>query len=235
MTRSIRTAAGYLVRFAVLWFVDALSLLFTSWILPCITLTAVTLANGTTADPLTVAVAAALLLTIVNFLIRPVVFAVARPLGWIALFVIGFFVNAAALWLTAWLMPGFTVDLVGSLMGGIFLAFFNSIITGILDVDQDGSIVLSASLILDMIRRLSGDTVFFSSDAKNRMQITYHTVKSKWIHTTGKKVSSAHLIDPNQVAYGRLTRRYSLCWQIFFAGPLARLIFRTIFKKQLQQ
>lgn len=39
------------------------------------------------------------------------------------------------------------------------------------DVDQDGSIVLSASLILDMIRRLSGDTVFFSSDAKNRMQI----------------------------------------------------------------
>ena len=139
MTRSIRTATGYLVRFAVLWFVDALSLLFTSWILPGITLTAVTLANGTTADPLTVAVAAALLLTIVNFLIRPVVFAVARPLGWIALFVVGFFVNAAALWLTAWLMPGFTVDLVGSLVGGIFLAFFNSIITGILDVDQDGS------------------------------------------------------------------------------------------------
>ena len=27
----------------------------------------------------------------------------------------------------------------------------------------------------------------------------------------------------------------ALCWQIFFAGPLARLIFRTIFKKQLQQ
>lgn len=26
-----------------------------------------------------------------------------------------------------------------------------------------------------------------------------------------------------------------LCWQIFFAGPLVRLIFRTIFRKQLQQ
>ena len=139
MTRSIRTAAGYLVRFAVLWFVDALSLLFTSWILPGITLAPVTLANGATADQLTVAVAAALLLTIVNFLIRPVVFAVARPLGWIALFVVGFVVNAAALWLTAWLLPGFTVDLVGSLVGGIFLAFFNSIITGILDVGEEGS------------------------------------------------------------------------------------------------
>ncbi len=141
MTRSIRTAAGYLVRFAILWFVDALSLLFTSWILPGVNLAAVTLANGTAAGPLTVAVAAALLLTIVNFLIRPVVFAVARPLGWIALFVVGFVVNAAALWLTAWLMPGFTVDLVGSLVGGIFLAFFNSIITGILDVGAGGLLV----------------------------------------------------------------------------------------------
>lgn len=27
----------------------------------------------------------------------------------------------------------------------------------------------------------------------------------------------------------------ALCWQIFFAGPLVRLIFRTIFRKQLQQ
>jgi hypothetical protein len=25
----------------------------------------------------------------------------------------------------------------------------------------------------------------------------------------------------------------ALCWQIFFAGPLVRLLFRTIFKKQL--
>ncbi len=139
MTRQIRTAAGYLVRFALLWFVDALSLVFTSWIVPGVNITAVTLDNGATSGILTVAVGAAFLLTVVNFLIRPVVFAVARPLGWVALFIIGFFVNAAALWVTAWLMPGFTVDLVGSLLGGIFLAFFNSIITGILDVDQDGS------------------------------------------------------------------------------------------------
>ncbi len=27
----------------------------------------------------------------------------------------------------------------------------------------------------------------------------------------------------------------ALCWQIFFAGPLVRLIFRTTFRKQLQQ
>ena len=34
---------------------------------------------------------------------------------------------------------------------------------------------------------------------KNRMQIIYYAVKSKWIHTTGKKVSSAHLINPVQM------------------------------------
>ena len=27
----------------------------------------------------------------------------------------------------------------------------------------------------------------------------------------------------------------ALCWQIFYAGPLVRLIFRTIFKKQLKE
>ena len=101
MTRQIRTAAGYLVRFALLWFVDALSLVFTSWIVPGVNITAVTLDNGATSGILTVAVGAAFLLTVVNFLIRPVVFAVARPLGWVALFIIGFFVNAAALWVTA--------------------------------------------------------------------------------------------------------------------------------------
>jgi uncharacterized membrane protein YvlD (DUF360 family) len=122
------------VRFAVLWFVDALSLLFTSWILPGMNLSPV----GNT-GVLTVAIAAAFLLTIVNLLIRPIVFFVARPLGWIALFIIGFLVNAAALWITAYLMPGFEVDFLGSILGGIVFAFFNSIMTGILEVDEEGS------------------------------------------------------------------------------------------------
>jgi uncharacterized membrane protein YvlD (DUF360 family) len=88
---------------------------------------------------LTVAIAAAFLLTIVNLLIRPIVFHVARPLGWVALFIIGFLVNAAALWITAYLMPGFDVDFLGSILGGIVFAFFNAILTGILDVNDEGS------------------------------------------------------------------------------------------------
>ena len=134
MTQTIRTVVTYLVRFAILWFVDALSLLLTSWVLPGLNLTMV----GDT-SVLTVAIAAAFLLTIVNLLIRPIVFLLARPLGWVALFVIGFLVNAVALWITAYLMPGFEVDFLGSIVGGVVFAFFNAIMTGILDVDDEGS------------------------------------------------------------------------------------------------
>jgi uncharacterized membrane protein YvlD (DUF360 family) len=79
MTHSIRTVVFYLVRFAILWFVDALSLLATSFVIPGLTLTPV---NG--ASLITVAIAAAFTLAIVNLSIRPLVFLLARPLGWVA-------------------------------------------------------------------------------------------------------------------------------------------------------
>ena len=134
MTHTIRTVSLYLVRFAILWLVDALSLLGVAWILPGITLNAV----GDT-PRWTVAIATAFLLSIVNLLIRPAIFLIAKPLGWIALFAIGFLVNGIALWITAYLMPGFEVSLLGGILGGIVFAFFNTILTGILDVDEEGS------------------------------------------------------------------------------------------------
>ena len=134
MTNVIRTAALWLVRFAVVWLVDAVSLYLTALIMPGITLTAI---DGT--PRFLVAVSAALLLAIVNLLIRPAIFLVARPLGWIAQFVIGFFVNSIALWITAWLLPGFEVSILGGILGGIVLAFFNAVLTGVLDLNEDGS------------------------------------------------------------------------------------------------
>ena len=134
MTNVIRTAALWLVRFAVVWLVDAVSLYLTALIMPGITLTTI---DGT--PRFLVAVSAALLLAIVNLLIRPAIFLVARPLGWIAQFVIGFFVNAIALWITAWLLPGFEVSILGGILGGIVLAFFNAVLTGVLDLNEDGS------------------------------------------------------------------------------------------------
>jgi uncharacterized membrane protein YvlD (DUF360 family) len=86
-----------------------------------------------------VIVAAAGLLAVVNFLIRPIVLLIAMPLGWVALLVVGFLVNALALWITGWLLPGFHVTFGSGLLGGIVIAFFNAILTGILEIDEEGS------------------------------------------------------------------------------------------------
>ncbi len=134
MSNAIKSFVLFLLRFALLWLIDAVSLFLTSTIIPGITLEAVG------ATPVSrVAIAAAFMLAIVNLLVRPVILLLARPLGWIALLVIGFLVNAAALWITAALMAGFTVTLPGALLGGFVFAIFNAIFTGILELDEEGS------------------------------------------------------------------------------------------------
>jgi uncharacterized membrane protein YvlD (DUF360 family) len=134
MSNAIKSFVLFLLRFALLWLIDAVSLFLTSAIIPGITLEAVG------ATPVTrVAIAAAFMLAIVNLLVRPVILLLARPLGWIALLVVGFLVNAAALWITAALMAGFTVTLPGALLGGFVFAIFNAIFTGILELDEEGS------------------------------------------------------------------------------------------------
>ena len=116
MTHTIKAIIRNLIRLAILWLVDALSLAATAWILPGLVFEAV----GPT-PRWVVIVAAAGLLAIVNFLIRPIVLLIARPLGWIALLVIGFLVNAVALWITAWLLPGFEVSFWAGIVGGIVI------------------------------------------------------------------------------------------------------------------
>ena len=134
MTKAIYTAVRFLLRGAVLWVVDALSLAAASWIMPGLNFQAVG------ASPRwVVIVAAALLLAIVNLLIRPFILLHGPPSGLDREFVVGFLVNAMALWITAWLLPGFDVDFLAGLLGAIVIAFFNAILTGILEVDEEGS------------------------------------------------------------------------------------------------
>ncbi len=157
MTHTIKTIVTFLVRIAVLWVVDALSLFFASWVMPGISFVSIE------AFPRwVVVVAAAFLLAIVNMLIRPIVLLIARPLGWIVTFVIGFLVNALALWITAWLLPGFDVSIIGGLVGGIVIAFFNAVLTGILDIDEEGS------WYQNRIERLAKEQPFDSADEPGR-------------------------------------------------------------------
>ena len=124
-----------MLRFLVLWIVDGASLLVTAAIFPGVAFVASSL--------LLIfrdAFAAAFLLSIVNLMIRPVVLLVARPLGFLAVFIVGFLVNGLALLLTSWLLPVFQVSgLLSAIMGGLVFAAINVLLTGILEVNDEGS------------------------------------------------------------------------------------------------
>ena len=124
-----------LIRFIVVWFVDTISLLITAWVISGITLYPV---EGFSV--FVTATAAALLLGIVNLLIRPLILLLARPLGWIIIFLIGFIINAITLMITAGLLPGLEVDsLWAAFVGGLFLSFINTILSTLLNIDNDES------------------------------------------------------------------------------------------------
>jgi uncharacterized membrane protein YvlD (DUF360 family) len=135
MTKTIRSITHTLVTVAVLWVVDAITLGLTAWILPGMSF------EDTAEMPRwLVPISAAFLLSVVNLLIRPLILMLARPLGWIMVFVIGFFVNAIALSITAWLLPGFNLDgLFSAVIAGLVFAAINTILTSILHVNDEGS------------------------------------------------------------------------------------------------
>jgi len=135
MIHAFSTLARAILRFLLLWAVDGLSLLITAAILPGFAL------DATAGQPrLVVAFSAAFLLGIVNLLIRPIILLLAKPLGFIGEFVLGFFVNAIALGITAWLLPGFELAGVGAAIGGgLIFSAINILLTGILDVGEEGS------------------------------------------------------------------------------------------------
>jgi uncharacterized membrane protein YvlD (DUF360 family) len=124
-----------LLRFLIVWFIDALSLLVTAWLLPN-----VNLQPANNLPVFVVATAAAFVLGIINFLVRPLLLLLALPLGWMAFFLGGFFLNAVVLWLAGSLMPGLEViGFWGAFIGSLVLSLINTILTTILAIDDDDS------------------------------------------------------------------------------------------------
>lgn len=133
--RTIAHLVRQLIRFLVVWFVDTISLLITGWVISGISLYPV---EGFSV--FVTATAAALLLGIVNLLIRPLILLLARPLGWIVIFLIGFVINAFTLMITAALLPGLEVNgFWAAFIGGLFLSFVNTILSTLLNIDNDES------------------------------------------------------------------------------------------------
>jgi uncharacterized membrane protein YvlD (DUF360 family) len=132
---NFRNILRSILRFFVVWFVDALGLLFTTWILP-----GISFISTPDATPLLEASAAAFILSIVNFLIRPLVLLLAVPLGMLFVFLLGLLANAVALMITASLLPGFQIDGWGwAFLGSLIFSAVNIILTNLLTIDDDNS------------------------------------------------------------------------------------------------
>ncbi len=122
-------------RLITVWVIDVASLLITAAIFPGINLQAVGDTPG-----FIVAVSAALLLGVINLLIRPLILLMALPLGFFAVFGVGFLVNAPVLMITSALLPGFEViGILNALLGSLILSAVNTVITGLLTIDDDDS------------------------------------------------------------------------------------------------
>jgi putative membrane protein len=80
------------------------------------------------------ALLAALVLGVVNFLIRPILIIVTLPITIVTLGLFLFVINALMLMLTGAIVPGFRVDSFGAaLIGGLLLALFNLIASSLLN------------------------------------------------------------------------------------------------------
>jgi uncharacterized membrane protein YvlD (DUF360 family) len=134
---AIRSFIRYFVRFIVVWIISTLSLILTDWLLPGMSI------NAVTGYPVwAVAAAAAFVLALVNLFIRPLVLLLAVPFGFIVVFIAGFFVNAFMLLITSNLLgDAFNVDgLIPAILGGIMLAVVGMILNGLLGFEDSGSL-----------------------------------------------------------------------------------------------
>ena len=133
--KSISNFFFLIFRFLFIWFLDAVSLLITAWVIP-----GMSFQPTNNIPPYIVATVSALVLGIVNLLIRPLLLLIALPLGWVVMFLAGFFINAITLMITSLIVPGLVIDSWWiAFLGGLFLAVVNTIIITVLDIEDDNS------------------------------------------------------------------------------------------------
>jgi len=125
---------GFLFR----WLVNALGLLFVSWLF-----------DGIQVDGVGWAFVAALFLGVFNALIRPLLIILTLPITVLTMGLFILVINALMLWLTGWLLAGFHVHGFWTAVGGsLVLGFISLAATGL--VGDSGTIE-----VIDM-RRDSG-------------------------------------------------------------------------------
>lgn len=102
----------------VRWVLLALALILVAWIVP-----------GINIAGFFAALIAAIVIGIVNVLIRPILLAITLPINILTLGIFTFVVNALLLWLVGAIVPGFEVaGFIPALLGSILLSILSVII-----------------------------------------------------------------------------------------------------------
>jgi uncharacterized membrane protein YvlD (DUF360 family) len=134
MTNTIERLAKWLVRLVVSILGNAAALLISAVILPNMNFVETPLGS-----PWLHAVATAILIGLINLLLRPVVLFISRRWGFPALRG-GLLPNAAALGLAAWLLPGFELSgILTVFIASIVVAAVNVVIAGMLNMGDEDS------------------------------------------------------------------------------------------------
>jgi uncharacterized membrane protein YvlD (DUF360 family) len=122
-----------IVRFGVVGAIDALSLLAIGALVP-----GITLSGPGAVGTLFTALLAAVILSAVNVLVRPLLILLTLPINVSTLGLSTLLVNGAMLRLTAWLLPGFAVEgWPAALAGALSLAAVNTFLTSLTTIDDD--------------------------------------------------------------------------------------------------
>jgi putative membrane protein len=111
------------MRFLARLVLNGLAIIVAAWLLPGIQIT----------SPLA-ALVAGVILGFVNAIVRPVLFLLTLPLTLLTLGLFIFVLNAICFALTAWLVPGFSVD-------GFFSAVFGALLVSIVSWILNGLVV----------------------------------------------------------------------------------------------
>src|SRR5512139_3704908 len=155
MKQPIRHVVRILLRLLILWAIDAVAMWITITLLPGVTVTGASMGA--------IAAAAALLLAVINLFLRPIILLLALPLGFFVTFGIGFLVNAIAILIVARVLPDFQVDgLLSAFIAGLVFSLINTIITGVISVDDEDSFYQG------VVERLAARQSFKEKDLSTR-------------------------------------------------------------------
>jgi putative membrane protein len=106
------------------WVVNTIALFLTATLVP-----------GIEVDDITTLILAALVVGLVNALIKPLVHLISLPITIITFGIFALVINAAMLGLAAWLVPGFNVDgFLPAFLGAIVLAVISAILGSFLGI-----------------------------------------------------------------------------------------------------